>query len=129
MQTIETILTTLPPPLAALANPTAPIRRHCGRVAAADGATVSITGLADRARLGDPVHIGPSLDAPGLSGEVISLSEDVARAMTLGGHSGVALGDLVWLAPPPALRPCDEWRGRVIDAFGAPLDGRALPQG
>ncbi len=116
-------------PLDALANPTGPVRRRCGRVAAADGATVTISGLAERARLGDPVHIGESVDSPGITGEIVSLSEGVAQAMTIGGHGGVALGDLVWLTPAEPIRPSDGWRGRIVGANGAPLDGRPLPSG
>jgi flagellum-specific ATP synthase len=41
----------------------------------------------------------------------------------------VAVGDRVWLDPEPSVRPCAAWIGRVIDAFGAPLDGRPLVDG
>ena len=115
--------------LEALANPAAPAQRRCGVVSAADGATVTITGLADRAKLGDPVHIGPSVKEPGLTGEIVALTREEAQAMTVGSHAGVALGDRVWLTPSASLRPCDGWLGRVIDSHGEPLDGAPLPQG
>ena len=122
-------MTVQTPDLQAFARAAPPVRRRAGAVTAADGATVTISGLADRARLGDPVHIGPSLDEPGLAGEIVSLDQDIARAMTVGGHEGVALGDLAWLAPHPVLRPTDAWRGRVIACDGRPLDGHPLQQG
>lgn len=66
---------------------------------------------------------------PEIHGEIVSLHGELATAMTYAPAEGVALGDRVWLAGDAGLRPCDGWLGRVIDAFGAPLDGRPLPVG
>ncbi|MEO1611442.1 MAG: FliI/YscN family ATPase, partial [Pseudomonadota bacterium] len=115
--------------LAALAETRPPVTRRCGAVAAASGATVEVTGLAGRARLGDPVHIGENLGDPGVAGEIVALSADRATAMISGGDDGIALGDRVWLAPQSALAPNDAWLGRVVDAHGAPLDGGSLAEG
>ncbi|MEL7463172.1 MAG: FliI/YscN family ATPase [Pseudomonadota bacterium] len=115
--------------LASLAETKPPVTRRCGAVAAASGATVEVTGLAQRARLGDPVHVGPALDEAGVAGEIVALSADRATAMIAGGEDGIALGDRVWLAPHPALAPDEAWLGRVVDAQGAPLDGAPLPAG
>ncbi|QIE57945.1 FliI/YscN family ATPase [Pikeienuella piscinae] len=107
-----------------------PARRRCGRVAAADGGALLVTGLGDAARLGDRILLAPHPDAEGVTGEIVALTEAGARAMALGpGDRGVGLGDPVWLAPDAPLRPSDAWLGRVIGAYGAPLDGRPLPEG
>lgn len=41
----------------------------------------------------------------------------------------VAVGDAVLLHPTPDFAPADSWIGRVIDPFGAPLDGRPMMRG
>ena len=106
-----------------------PKRRRCGHVIAADGGSILIDGLRGAARLGDGILVGEDPDGPGVQGEVIALSAAGAQAMVLGGSDGVGLGDQVWLTPLSGLRPCDDWLGRVIDATGAPLDGRPLDVG
>jgi len=102
--------------------------RRIGRVVRADGGVLIAAGLAPRARLGDRVEV-MLRDAPPLEGEIVSLGDGVARVMTYGPAEGVGLGDAVALTPDPGLRPCESWIGRVVDAFGAPLDGRPLRQG
>ncbi len=106
-----------------------PMRRRCGRVIAADGGSIMIDGLRGAARLGDAILVADRPDEPGAEGEIISLSSVGAQAMVLGGSDGVGLGDAVWLTPLSALRPSDDWLGRVIDATGAPLDGAPLDVG
>lgn len=107
-----------------------PSRRRCGRVASADGGAILVNGLAGAARLGDRILLANSPEGPGISGEIVALTHEGARAMVLGpGDRGVGLGDPVWLVPDAPLRPCSVWLGRVIDAYGAPLDGRPLPEG
>lgn len=108
---------------------TVDIRRRCGRVAAADGASLTISGLSDRARLGDRILVANRPSDEGLAGEVVALEPGGVRAMTYGSAEGVGLGDSVWLAPDAQLRPSDGWTGRIVDAFGAPLDGMPLPMG
>ncbi len=108
----------------------APSRRRCGRVAAADGGAILVSGFGGAARLGDRILLAARPEDAGPSGEIVALTEAGARAMVLGqGDRGVGLGDPVWLAPDTPLRPTDAWLGRVIDAYGAPLDGRPLPEG
>ncbi|MEM8791484.1 MAG: FliI/YscN family ATPase [Pseudomonadota bacterium] len=102
---------------------------RCGRVIAADGASITIAGLGAKARIGDQVRLALDPRAEGPTGEIIALDGGEARAMVLDPTKGVALDDLVWLIPEPKLRPCDGWVGRVIDAFGQPLDDKPLPNG
>ncbi|MAS44365.1 MAG: flagellum-specific ATP synthase FliI [Rhodobacteraceae bacterium] len=105
-----------------------PAMRRIGRVTRVDGGAVTAMGLAPRARLGDRVEV-TARDAPPLEGEIVSLADGKAIVMTYGPSYGIGLGDAVTLTPDPGLRPCDAWIGRVIDAFGAPMDGRPLRQG
>jgi flagellum-specific ATP synthase len=104
-----------------------PLRRG-GAVRAADGASLTLGGLAPRARLGDLVEVERRSGRP-LEGEIIALRDGMAVAMTFAPAEGVGLGDRAWLSSDPGLRPCDKWIGRMVDAFGRPMDGRPLQQG
>ncbi|MEM7546456.1 MAG: FliI/YscN family ATPase [Pseudomonadota bacterium] len=106
-----------------------PKRHRCGRIAAADGGSLTISGLGAEARLGDRILIAERPDQTGIVGEIIALSGEDAQAMTVGVADGVAIGDPVWLSPDVPIRPSPAWQGRVIDAYGQPLDGRPLPLG
>ncbi len=106
-----------------------PHRRRCGHVVAADGASLLVRGLGTGARLGDRILLADRPDGTGTGGEIIALTGEDVRVMTFGVASGVAINDSVWLTPEVPLRPCQAWAGRVIDAFGTPLDGRPLPVG
>ncbi|MEM9736425.1 MAG: flagellum-specific ATP synthase FliI, partial [Pseudomonadota bacterium] len=106
-----------------------PARQRCGTVAAADGASLMVAGLGGWARLGDRLVLGDDPAGPGIGGEIVAISPNGARAMTYGAAEGIGLGDPVWLVPERALRPSDAWIGRIIDAFGTPLDEGALPEG
>ncbi len=107
----------------------APSRRRCGQVAAAGDGSILVTGLGASARLGDRILLAERPDSSGPGGEIVGLTAEGARAMVLGAGAPVALGDPVWLAPEEPPRPAASWLGRVIDAYGAPLDGRPLPEG
>ncbi|MEM1274917.1 MAG: FliI/YscN family ATPase [Pseudomonadota bacterium] len=102
---------------------------RCGRVIAADGASITVAGLGAKARIGDQVKLASDPWVEGPIGEIIALSGGEARAMILDPTQGVALEDLVWLIPEPELKPCDAWVGRVIDGFGQPLDDKPLATG
>lgn len=106
-----------------------PRSRRCGHIIAADGNAITIGGLSGWARIGDGILVSTMPDGPGARGEIIAISEGGARAMVLGVADGLGLDDKVWLVPETALRPTDHWLGRVIDAYGAPLDGRPLDVG
>ncbi len=102
--------------------------RRIGRVVRVDGGSLTAAGLAPRARLGDRVEVLHE-GAPALEGEIVALGDGRATVMTYGASDGIGLGDSVALVPDPGLRPCEAWIGRVIDAFGTPMDGRPLRQG
>ncbi|MEM6932918.1 MAG: FliI/YscN family ATPase [Pseudomonadota bacterium] len=103
-----------------------PVRYRCGRLSAADGASIEIVGLGRKARIGDQIHVGEQPDGPGLAGEIVALSHDSARAMIFDASDGLGIGAPVWLRPDHPLRPSEAWLGRVLDAFGQPLDGSVI---
>ena len=64
-----------------------------------------------------------------LGGEIVGISEAVARAMTYAPLDGAAVGDAATLLGPAGVHPAESWVGRIVDAFGQPLDGRPLAPG
>ncbi|QDL94776.1 FliI/YscN family ATPase (plasmid) [Paroceanicella profunda] len=108
--------------------------RRAGSVIAVDTGSLQVTGVQGFAGLGDRVAIdcasSGTAGAPSrVPGEIVALSAQGARVMTYGPTDGLTLGARVWLEPDLPVLPGPGWAGRVVDAFGMPLDGRPLPQG
>ncbi len=95
-----------------------------GRVVEVARGTVIVRGLEDVATLGDRVQIGDKL-----GGEVVALRADSHHVLTDSLAEGLAIGAVVRLRGQSGLAPDNSWIGRVIDPFGAPLDGRPLYRG
>jgi flagellum-specific ATP synthase len=104
------------------------VSRVMGRVSAVQGNTLRISGLSSEARLGDRVDIRRRSGAP-LTGEVIRLEASSVMVLPDSSLEGVALGDRVILGEAESIAPSLGWLGRIIDPFGAPLDGRPLLRG
>jgi flagellum-specific ATP synthase len=105
-----------------------PNQRRVGRVTAVGTAALEIAGLSNHARIGDQVAIGVGSGAP-LGGEIVGVSEAVARAMTYEPLDGAAVGNAATLLGAAGVHPAEAWVGRIVDAFGQPLDGRPLTPG
>ncbi|HAW47357.1 MAG TPA: flagellum-specific ATP synthase FliI, partial [Roseovarius sp.] len=99
-----------------------------GRVVAVQGGVLRVSGLSGAARLGDRVRVA-SRSGDTLTGEVLQLDAAAILVLPDAAAEGVALGDRVRLLGAPGIAPSDNWIGRVIDPFGAPLDGRPLLRG
>jgi len=106
-----------------------PLRRF-GRVARIEGLLVEVTGAAGAICLGGQVRL---LSATGrrIPCEVIGFRDGRAQVMPLGALDGVSLGARADFEDRPAIiYPTRAWLGRVLDAFGRPVDGKGeLPQG
>jgi flagellum-specific ATP synthase len=104
-----------------------PITYRVGRVAGVGRGTLSVSGLSAVAALGDRVMIlsegGP------VGGEVLNLAHDRITVFSDTATEGLAMGDAVELIGRAEIAPDDHWIGRIIDPFGAPLDGRPLLRG
>ncbi|MCU0800329.1 MAG: flagellum-specific ATP synthase FliI [Rhodobacteraceae bacterium] len=98
-----------------------------GRVTQAAGGLLHVTGLNTHARLGDQVTIRSGRSDIG--GEVLRLTPQDTIILPDGGGDGMAIGDAVVLRGTTDIAPDASWIGRVIDAFGQPLDGRPLLAG
>jgi flagellum-specific ATP synthase len=104
-----------------------PVRRW-GRATAVTGSTVRVGGLGAAARRGDRLMVRAA-QGPEQEAEIVALDRDGALAMWFGDGDGVAVGDAAWLAQAPEVRPGPDWLGRIVDAFGRPLDGAPLRPG
>ncbi len=104
-----------------------PVTRF-GRVIGVDSGSIRIEGLSLHARVGDQITIAADAgDSRG--GEVVALAPDEIRAMSYDSPQGVAIGDLVSLDGVSGAAASPSWIGRIVDAFGQPLDGEPLFQG
>ncbi|MCB1352122.1 MAG: FliI/YscN family ATPase [Rhodobacteraceae bacterium] len=102
--------------------------RRIGRVVSVSTASLEITGLVHQARIGDQIAI-TLRNGHELGGEIVGVTETRARAMTYEPLDGAAVGNQVTLLGPAGVYPDTGWVGRIVDAFGQPMDGRAISQG
>ncbi|WP_424933866.1 FliI/YscN family ATPase [Amaricoccus macauensis] len=102
--------------------------RRVGRVVAVSTDSLEIAGLVHQARIGDQIAIMLK-NGTELGGEIVGVSESRARAMTYAPLDGAAIGNPVTLLGPAGVHPDVSWMGRIVDAFGHPMDGRPLSQG
>ncbi|MBP0483349.1 FliI/YscN family ATPase [Sagittula salina] len=101
--------------------------RAVGRVVSVDGTTIWVRGLAESASIGDRVQLYHGGNT--LGGEVLRIRDDLVAMLPDEVAEGVSRGDRVAVLGAPTLAPCDSWIGRVIDAYGRPLDGAPLGPG
>ncbi len=101
-----------------------------GRVAAVNGLLIEARGGLTRLAVGARAEIERRA-APPLAAEVVGFRETRALLMPFGPVEGVAPGAEIRIQPEgAAVRPTRAWLGRIVDAFGQPIDGKGpLPQG
>jgi len=101
-----------------------------GQVAAVVGLLVEVSGVEGVFSIGDHCDI-IRRDKRRIACEVVGFREDRALLMPFGPLEGVSLGSRVEVGvTEPVLYPNDGWLGRVINAFGEPIDGKGpLPIG
>ena len=101
-----------------------------GRVAAVSGLLIEARGGLTRLAVGARAEIERRGDTP-LAAEVVGFRETRALLMPFGSLEGIAPGAEIKIAPDAAsIRPSLGWKGRIIDAFGHPVDGKGpLRQG
>lgn len=101
-----------------------------GRVAAVSGLLIEARGGMTRLAVGARAEI-QRRGAPPLAAEVVGFRESRALLMPFGPVEGVAPGAAIHIDSQGfAVRPTAAWLGRIVDAFGEPIDGKGpLPQG
>lgn len=100
--------------------------RRVGRICDIRQNTIQIGGGDADWRLGDRIRL---MSRPSLSGEIVSLHPGGATALTDGLPEGSAIGDGVERLERCGIAPHDSWIGRIVDPFGAPLDGGPIVTG
>ena len=101
-----------------------------GRVAAVNGLLIEARGGLSRLAVGARAEISRIGERP-LAAEVVGFRETRALLMPFGPVEGVAPGAEIRIEPQAAtVRPTKAWLGRIVDAFGEPIDGHGpLPKG
>lgn len=100
-----------------------------GRVSGVRGLMIEAAGPIHAMSVGARVTV--ETGARPIPCEVVGFAADQALLMPFAGLEGVRRGckAMVSLAPA-AVRPCQGWLGRVVNALGEPIDGKGpLPQG
>src|ERR1041384_1124237 len=107
-----------------------PTLTRFGRVARIEGLAVEVTGAQGAVSLGGQCRITIGNNKK-ISCEVVGFRDGRALVMPLGSLDGITLGARADFDDrPAAIFPSLGWLGRVINAFGEPLDGKGpLPQG
>jgi len=95
--------------------------RHFGRIAGIGGGTLRITGLGAQAGLGDRVRMAGTV-----TGEILCLDAEGATVLAEEPVEGLKIGMPAECLGKSEIAPHDGWIGRIVDPFGAPLDGRPL---
>jgi flagellum-specific ATP synthase len=101
-----------------------------GRVAAVNGLLIEARGGLTRLAVGARAEIVRRADEP-LPAEVVGFKDSRALLMPFGPVEGVAPGaEIRILNEAASVRPTRAWLGRIVDAFGRPIDGKGpLPTG
>ncbi|RME64630.1 MAG: flagellar protein export ATPase FliI [Alphaproteobacteria bacterium] len=104
--------------------------RRYGRVAGIHGLLVEVAGAARSLAIGGRLEI-ESRSGRSLLGEVVGFRDACALVMPFASVEGVGVGCRAWLAAGEAMAyPSAAWLGRVVNAWGEPLDGKGpVPQG
>jgi flagellum-specific ATP synthase len=107
-----------------------PEARVYGRVAAILGMLVEIAGIEGALSIGARCDLVDRSNRR-VACEIVGFRDGRALALAFGSLDGVGLGSkAIVVETDPVVRPTRAWLGRVINAFGEPIDGKGpLPQG
>ena len=104
--------------------------RHAyGRVQSIQGHLVEISGPLFEMSVGSLLSVQSS-DRDPVRCEVVGFSKDRALCLPFSELDGIHLGCRAVLHGPAMIRPNRGWLGRMVNAFGEPIDGKGpLPHG
>ncbi|GBF28360.1 putative ATP synthase YscN [bacterium MnTg02] len=103
---------------------------YYGRVKSLQGLLLEIAGPVNQMSVGSRIRISDGL-ARDIVCEIVGFRQGRALAMPYGMLNGVRMGVRAVIEPgEAAVRPSRAWLGRVVNAYGEPIDGKgALPSG
>jgi flagellum-specific ATP synthase len=94
-----------------------------GRVTAVKGLIAECSGIVPFLRIGTRCRIEPGMGRDAVMAEVVGFNEGSALLMPFRSLEGVGPGAAVYLErEEAAVYPCDAWQGRILNAFGEPMD-------
>jgi len=100
--------------------------RSYGRVTGVNGLLVEVAGTMDPLGIGTRLTIDSS-DKRDVAAEVVGFKNGRALAMPFSSLEGVRMGCKAFVQPESGeVRPSRAWLGRVVNAFGEPVDGKGL---
>jgi flagellum-specific ATP synthase len=99
-----------------------PLVRIGGKITHITPASVQVSGISRHLKLGDCVNFA-SGTLPQL-GEVVRIDEGDATIKPFDANLKIGPGEIAWLHGDLSLRPHASWKGRVLNALGAPIDGQ-----
>ncbi|WP_319533206.1 flagellar protein export ATPase FliI [uncultured Cohaesibacter sp.] len=104
--------------------------RHAyGRVTSIQGHLVEVAGPLFEMSVGSMLTIHAEGREPARC-EVVGFSTDRALCLPFSELEGIRLGCRAVLHGPAVIRPTRDWLGRMVNAFGDPIDGKGpLPRG
>lgn len=106
--------------------------RITGRVSAVRGLLIDCKGIEQHVSIGARCEVVSTDDTyPRILCEVVGFRDDVALLMPFSSVEGVGLGaEVVVTASALSVEPSNAWLGRIVNAFGEPIDGKGpLPKG
>lgn len=103
---------------------TIPEQKMFGRVSSVLGLQVEVGGAERRLSIGGRCLI-EARDGTQIPCEAVGFRHGKAQVMPYGPLDGIGLGSKAQImASQPAIYPTDQWLGRVVNAFGEPIDGK-----
>ncbi len=109
--------------------------RYSGTVESVTGLVITCKGLSSVLKVGDRCKVmrrhASGMASDYVKAEIVGFRQDYALLMPFDQIEGIGPGAKVQLeAAQSAVKPTQAWLGRVINAFGEPIDGKGpLPQG
>jgi len=98
------------------------LTRIGGRVTHVTPAYVQVSGLSRHLKLGDCIAFGSGPN-PQL-GEVVRIDAAGATIKPFDTNLKIGPGEIAWLRGNQSLKPDASWKGRVLNALGAAIDGQ-----
>ncbi|MBE6467510.1 MAG: flagellar protein export ATPase FliI [Alphaproteobacteria bacterium] len=97
---------------------------YYGRVSGVQGLFVEVSGILSSLAIGDRCNIINNR-GENVQSEIVSFKDDKILLMPYGTMDGIGINCLVEVVDAkPVIYPHSSWLGRIVNAFGEPLDGK-----